>query len=101
MRNGSVPLIHADLPAVLPLLQPIIGAVVLHAGWTAVRLALRFLAVRTHLPAGPLRLTMCNITAIAGVVAIGQQKILPAVMASPRRVPDRQTAVELRAQEIV
>ena len=66
LRNSIVPLVHADLPSVLSLFQSIVGAVILHAGRTAVRLALRFLAVRSHLPAGTLRLAGCNIAAVAG-----------------------------------
>ena len=64
LRNGGVPLVRADLPADLSLLQPIVGVVILHAGRTAIRLALRFLVVRSYLPADPFRLTGCNITAV-------------------------------------
>ena len=99
--NGGVPLIRTDLPANLSLLQPIIGTVIFHTGRTAVRLALRFLAVRPYFPAGPLRLTRRNIAAVAGVVAGSQQKMLSAVMTPPRCVPDRQPAVELRSQKIM
>ena len=101
LRNGGVPLVHANLPSDLSLLQPIIGTVIFHTGRTAVRLALRFLAVRPYFPAGPLRLTRRNIAAVAGVVAGSQQKMLSAVMTPPRCVPDRQPAVELRSQKIM
>ena len=50
--HSSTPILPSDLS----LLQPIIGTVIFHTGRTAVCLALRFLAVRSHLPAGSLRL---------------------------------------------
>ena len=64
LRNSGVPLVRTDLPSDLSLLQPIVGTVIFHTGRTAVRLALRFLAVCSYLPAGPLCLTGCNIAAV-------------------------------------
>ena len=43
--------------------------VIFHTGRTAVRLALRFLAVCSYLPAGSLRLAGCNIAAVAYIIA--------------------------------
>ena len=42
---GGVPLVHGDLPSVLPLLQPVVSSVVLHLGRRPVGFALGLLAV--------------------------------------------------------
>ena len=90
-RDGGVPLIPTNLLPVLPLLQPVIGAVILHLGRGAVGFALGLLAVSAHLPAGALCLTGSNVAAVAGVISCRQQKIPPAVMAAARRVARSQS----------
>ena len=57
--------------------------------------------VRAHLPTDLLRFTGRNIVAVAGIVAVGQQKTLPSVMTPPQRVFNFQTAIEFRVQEVV
>lgn len=99
-RDGGVPLIPTNLLPVLPLLQPVIGAVILHLGRGAVGFALGLLAVSAHLPAGALCLTGSNVAAVAGVISCRQQKIPPAVMAAARRVARSQSPVEFRSQEV-
>ena len=84
--HSGVPLVHADLSPVLPLLQPVISAVILDLGRRAVPLVPRLFAMRPHLAAGAFGLAGSDVVAVAGVVSPGQQKILPAVVAAAGRV---------------
>lgn len=57
--------------------------------------------MRADLAAGARRLTRRDVVAVAGVVPARQQKIVPAVVATARRVAVRQRAVEIRVEEEV
>lgn len=98
-RDSSVPLSHADLLPVLPLLQPIIGAVILHLHRGAVGFSLGLLAVSADLPAGMFCPAGSNVVAAASVISCRQQEILPAVMAAagvcfPPPIPGRIPSAE-------
>ena len=69
---GGVPLVYGDFPAVLPLLQTIIGPVILHLGRRPVGLSLGLFAVGAHLAAGTFCLPRGDVVAVTGVVTGGQ-----------------------------
>ena len=54
----------------------------------------------THFAAGSLGFTRRNVAAVAGVVALGQQKIPPAIVTAAGRVARRQATVKIRVEEV-
>ena len=97
---GGIPLVHGNFPAVFPLLQPVIGSVVLHLGRRPVGLSLGLFAVSAHLAAGTFRLPGGDVVAVTGVVTGGQQEIFSAVVAAPWGIAKGKPSVELGSQKI-
>ena len=84
LDDGGVPLIHGDLASLLSGLQAIVRLCIFLLRRSGGDALLRFFFVCAHLAAGASRLAGSQVVAVACVVAGGQQKISPAVVASTK-----------------
>ena len=94
LGHSSVPLVLADLPSLLSGLQTVVGLVVFFLSRSVVLFSLGLLAVGAYFPAGTIRLTGCDIVAVADVVPGGQQEVPSAVVTEAWRISFGKAAVK-------
>lgn len=100
LGDDGIPFIGADFPSLLSHFQLFIGFRIFLLRRRGGGALPRLLAVCTHLAAGALGLTRCQIVAITSIIAGCQKKVFAAVMAATRRVTRHQPPTKVRVEEV-